>query len=115
MLIAETLPPAFRTHAFSLRSAAWNIGFAGASFVAGRIIVGAGYAPAFVTYSAFCTLAIAYFSLPFRHHPIAHACIRPGVPMSQQLRSLEPSASRQTFGQFVDQEPRDFEARRRCR
>ena len=86
MLIAETLPPAFRTHAFSLRSAAWNIGFAGASFVAGRIIVEAGYAPAFVAYSAFCTLAVAYFSLRFRHHPAAHARIRPGLLIKQRPR-----------------------------
>ncbi len=86
MLIAETLPPAPRAHAFSLRSAAWNIGFAGASFVAGRIIVEAGYAPAFVAYSAFCTLAVAYFSLRFRHHPAAHARVQPGVLIRQRPR-----------------------------
>jgi len=86
MLIAETLPPAARAHAFSLRSAAWNIGFAGASFVAGRIIVQAGYAPAFVAYCAFCTLAVAYFSLRFRHHPAAHAQVGSGLSMSQRPR-----------------------------
>ncbi|GBD21773.1 hypothetical protein HRbin28_02232 [bacterium HR28] len=73
MLVAETLPSRARANAFSFRSAAWNIGFAAASFLGGRLIVTFGYVPVFALYTLFCTAAIAYFVQQFRHHPAAHA------------------------------------------
>ncbi len=73
MLVAETLPSRARANAFSLRSAAWNIGFSAASFLGGHLIVTFGYVPVFVLYALFCTAAIAFFVQQFRHHPAAHA------------------------------------------
>lgn len=65
VLISELLPSAARAQAFSLRSAAWNLGFGLASFLAGRIIVAHGYAPAFLAYAIFCLIAVIFFGHQF--------------------------------------------------
>ncbi|HET8631363.1 MAG TPA: MFS transporter, partial [Thermomicrobiales bacterium] len=68
--IAEILPNRQRATVFSLRSAAWNLTWAGASFIVGRLIVASGgYGVAFVTSCAFAALAVAVFSLYFLRHP----------------------------------------------
>lgn len=68
--IAEILPNRQRATVFSLRSAAWNITWAGASFVVGRLIVATGgYGVAFATSCAFAALSVAVFSLSFLRHP----------------------------------------------
>ncbi len=70
-MVADILPPNARANAFSLRSAAWNLGFALASFVAGPVIVAAGYGPVFLAFVFFSLVSMAIFALNFRGHPAA--------------------------------------------
>lgn len=59
--IAEVLPAEARANAYSLRSAAWNLGYAAASFVGGVVIVRVGYAPTFVCYALTMALSVSLF------------------------------------------------------
>jgi len=68
-MVADILPPKARANAFSSRSAAWNLGFAFASFVAGPVIVAHGYAPVFLTFVVFSVVSMALFAINFRGHP----------------------------------------------
>lgn len=70
-MVADILPPNARANAFSLRSAAWNLGFALASFLAGPVIVASGYGPVFLAFVFFSVLSMAVFALNFRGHPAA--------------------------------------------
>ena len=70
-LIADVLPDTQRANAFGFRSAAWNIGFACSSLLAGYIIVDHGYRPVFVSYAFFCTLAVIYTAVALSEHPAA--------------------------------------------
>ncbi len=70
-MVADILPASARANAFSLRSAAWNLGFALASFVAGPVIVAAGYGPVFLAFVFFSLLSMLIFALNFRGHPAA--------------------------------------------
>jgi predicted MFS family arabinose efflux permease len=70
-LIAELLPDTQRAHAFGFRSAAWNVGFACASLLAGYSIVRYGYGPVFASYVLFCTLAVVYTASALSDHPAA--------------------------------------------
>jgi MFS family permease len=52
-----------------LRSAAWNLGYALASLVAGFLIVHYGYAVTFVDFVVFSILAMAVFFGYYSRHP----------------------------------------------
>lgn len=67
--IGELLPPRARAGIYGLRSTAWNIGFAIASFAAGRIIVESGYEWTFVSMVVFTALAAIVFYGYYRRHP----------------------------------------------
>jgi MFS family permease len=71
--IGEILPPRARAGAYGLRSAAWNVGFAGASLIGGWIIVRAGYEWTFVSFIFFATLSMLFFSIYFGRHPMVRA------------------------------------------
>jgi MFS family permease len=60
--VGGLLPPAARSHAFGLRSASWNFGYALAAFVSGQVIASTGsYAPAYIALAVFCTLSVAVY------------------------------------------------------
>ncbi len=67
--IAEVLPPRARSRVYGLRSAAWNLGFSGASLVAGFLIVHVGYRVTFVDLIVFTGLAMALFVGYYSRHP----------------------------------------------
>lgn len=68
--IGELLPPRVRSGIYGLRSAAWNLGFAAASFVAGKIIVTSGYASTFAAIIISTTVAAILFFGYYRRHPL---------------------------------------------
>jgi len=53
-----------------MRSAAWNLGFAVASFIAGKIIVTAGYASTFAAIIISTSVAALLFFGYYRRHPL---------------------------------------------
>ena len=67
--IAEVLPPRARSRVYGLRSAAWNLGYALASLVAGFLIVHYGYAVTFADFVAFSIFAMAVFFGYYSRHP----------------------------------------------
>ncbi len=67
--ISDVLPPKARANAFSLRSAAWNLGYAMSSLVAGEVIVGRGYQLTFVVYAVTIVLASVLNGVYFWKHP----------------------------------------------
>lgn len=75
----EILPARLRATVFGWRSASWNMGFAIASVIGGRVIVARGYDAAFAAMAVFSLLSIALFAFHFRRHPrvrsgeVAHA------------------------------------------
>ena len=68
--IGELLPPRVRAGIYGLRAAAWNVGFAIASFAAGRIIVSMGYDLTFVAIITSTTVAALLFFGYYRRHPL---------------------------------------------
>ncbi len=87
--IAEVLPARARAGVFGLRSAAWNIGFAGASLVGGRLIVESGYDLTFASLIVFSTLAAVIVVGYFARHPR----IRTGQIPSALPRGQRPVAA----------------------
>jgi MFS family permease len=71
--IGDVLPPKARSSVFALRSAAWNLGFAGASYLAGKIIVHSGYEWTFVSLLVFTLLSAALFVGYYGRHPAVRA------------------------------------------
>jgi MFS family permease len=71
--IGELLPPRARAGIYGLRSTAWNVGMAAASFAAGRIIVESGYEWTFVSMVVFTSLAALVFFVYYRRHPLVVA------------------------------------------
>jgi predicted MFS family arabinose efflux permease len=67
--IAEVLPPRARSQVFGLRSAAWNLGYSGASLIAGILIVRVGYEITFVDLIVFSGVAMAIFVGYYSRHP----------------------------------------------
>ena len=60
------VPPQARAHAFGLRSASWNFGYAFAAFFSGQIIARTGsYTPAYISLAVFCTLSVAVYVVAF--------------------------------------------------
>lgn len=64
--ISEMLPPRARAGIFGIRSSVWNLGYAGATYVGGILIVRHGYNPGMVVFAIFSILSAvvfyAYFS-----------------------------------------------------
>jgi MFS family permease len=71
--IGDILPPEARSSVFALRSAAWNLGFAGASYLAGNIIVRSGYELTFFSLSVFTLLSALLFVGYYGRHPAVRA------------------------------------------
>jgi MFS family permease len=71
--ISEVLPPSARAGVFGLRSAAWNLAWAGASLVGGNVIVRAGYAPSFVVLIVATAGTMALFVAYYANHPRVRA------------------------------------------
>jgi MFS family permease len=64
--VGGLLPPTARAHAFGLRSAAWNLGYALAAFVSGIVIARTGsYTPAYVALGVFCTLSVLVYVVAY--------------------------------------------------
>lgn len=60
------VPPQARAHAFGLRSASWNFGYAFAAFTSGQIIARTGsYTPAYLSLTIFCILSVAVYVVAF--------------------------------------------------
>jgi MFS family permease len=69
-LIAEVLPNRQRAIVFSYRSASWNLSWAVASFIIGKlIVVTSSYNVAFLASSVFACLSIGLFSVYLARHP----------------------------------------------
>ncbi len=67
--ISDVLPPKARANAFSLRSAAWNLGYALSSLGAGVVIVHGGYRYTFVLYALTIVAASILNGSYFWRHP----------------------------------------------
>lgn len=64
--VGGLIPPHGRAHAFGLRLAAWNIGFAFAAFVSGQIIASTGsYTPAYIAVAVFSVLSVAVYVVAY--------------------------------------------------
>ncbi len=66
--ISEILPSRARANAFSLRSGAWNFGYALASLVAGEVIVTSGYRWPFLAFALFSVVSILVYVGYFRRY-----------------------------------------------
>jgi MFS family permease len=87
--ISEVLPSSARAGVFGLRSAAWNLGWAGASFVGGAIIVRAGYAPTFVVLILATVGSMALFVAYYARHPRVRAGDLPSALPRRPVRVAE--------------------------
>ena len=64
--VGGLLPPAARAHAFGLRSASWNLGYALAAFVSGVAIARTGsYLPAYLAMGLFSTLSVMVYVVAY--------------------------------------------------
>jgi MFS family permease len=68
--ISDVLPPRARANAFSLRSGAWNLGYALASVLAGEVIVADGYRLTFIVYGVTMAIATLTYVAYFWGHPV---------------------------------------------
>lgn len=60
--VGRLLPAPARAHAFGLRSASWNFGFAVAALISGWLISSTGsYTPAYISVGIFCTLSVLVY------------------------------------------------------
>jgi MFS family permease len=67
--IAEVLPPKARASVYGLRSAAWNLAWAGASLLGGAIIVRQGYGLPFAVLVISTLVSMALFFGYYARHP----------------------------------------------
>lgn len=86
--ISDVLPPKARANAFSLRSAAWNLGYALSSVVAGLVIVSIGYRPTFALYAFTIVAASILNGFYFWKHP-AHR--RSGKKRAKNAVTISPT------------------------
>src|SRR5262249_4226694 len=91
--IGELLPPRARAGIYGLRSTAWNVGFALASFAAGRIIVASGYHWTFVSIVVFTSLAAVIFFAYYRRHPqVVSGKIPSALPRRSRITAVASRA-----------------------
>ena len=87
--VGGLLPPAARAHAFGMRSASWNIGFAVAAFISGQIIARTGsYTPAYISVAIFCSLSVAVYV-------VAYGTRIPGEDEAESTPSSQPIAAKE--------------------
>jgi MFS family permease len=67
--VADLLPSRARAFAYSLRSGAWNLGFAVSSLVAGQLIVSRGYSFSVLAYATFSSVSALTFVGYYARHP----------------------------------------------
>jgi len=91
--IAEVLPPRARTRVYGLRSAAWNLGYSGASLVAGLLIVRVGYEVTFLDLIVFTALAMAIFVGYYSRHPRVQSGELSGALPRWRRREFEARAN----------------------
>ena len=64
--VGGLIPPQGRAHAFGMRLAAWNIGFAVAASISGWIIASTGsYTPAYIAVAIFSVLSVAVYVVAY--------------------------------------------------
>lgn len=69
--VGGLLPSPARAHAFGLRSASWNIGYAVAAFISGQVIAGTGsYTPAYIALGVFCLLSVMTYVVAYGSRPV---------------------------------------------
>ncbi|MBX3071926.1 MAG: MFS transporter [Thermomicrobiales bacterium] len=91
--ISEILPPRARSGVFGWRSAAWNGGFALASYLGGRIIVNRGYDPTFVSLVIFTAISVGLFWVYYSRHPaVTSGAVPSALPQSRRGAIAETSA-----------------------
>lgn len=85
--VGGLLPPPARAHAFGLRSASWNFGFAVAALISGWVIATTGsYTPAYVAVGVFCTVSVLVYVVSYGWRGVE----RPAGPEADANR-LAPS------------------------
>lgn len=89
--IGEVLPPRARAGIYGMRSTAWNIGIAAASFVGGRIIVQSGYHWTFVGIIISTAIAALMFYGYFQRHPRVQSGAIPSA-LPHRTPRAEPTA-----------------------
>ncbi|MGH2614286.1 MAG: MFS transporter [Thermomicrobiales bacterium] len=92
--IAEVLPPRARSRVYGLRSAAWNLGYSGASLLAGFLIVNVGYEVTFLDMIVFTLLSMAIFVGYYARHPRVRSGELSGA-LPQWRRSPIPPVSQE--------------------
>jgi MFS family permease len=104
--IGELLPPRARAGIYGLRSTAWNVGFAAASFAAGRIIVESGYHWTFVSMVVFTALAAVVFFIYYRRHPeVVAGRIPSALPRRSRVAGMAARAAGSVETDRSDTEP----------
>ena len=89
--IAEVLPPKARASVYGLRSAAWNLTWAGASFAGGEIIVRRGYGIPFALLVVTTVLSMGLFVGYYGRHPRVRSGDLPSaLPRSRRSYSQRP-------------------------
>jgi MFS family permease len=64
--VGSLLPPTARAHAFGLRSASWNFGYAISALIGGWVIARTGsYVPAYLAMTVFCTASVMVYVVAF--------------------------------------------------
>lgn len=91
--IAEVLPPKARASVYGLRSAAWNLAWAGASLLGGEIIVRRGYSIPFALLVVTTIISMGLFVGYYGRHPRVR---------SGDLPSALPR-SRRSYGSSADE------------
>jgi len=93
--VGGLLPPQARAHAFGLRSAAWNIGYAFAAFVSGVVIARTGsYTPAYVALGVFCTLSVLVYVIAYgKRIPPSYGAAAAPKPDVEQVGLAPASAA----------------------
>jgi MFS family permease len=104
--IGELLPPRARAGIYGLRSTAWNVGFAIASFAAGRIIVASGYHWTFLSIVVFTSLAAVIFFAYYRRHPqVVAGKIPSALPRRPRVAAMAARATNAVTPDRTDPEP----------
>ena len=88
--VGGLLPPQARAHAFGLRSAAWNMGYAFAAFISGIVIARTGsYTPAYIALAIFCTLSVLVYVVVYGPRtPVAPGIQATPLPETDAERTL---------------------------
>jgi predicted MFS family arabinose efflux permease len=90
--VGGLLPPAARAHAFGMRSASWNIGYAFAAFISGQVIARTGsYTPAYISLAIFCVLSVGVYVVAYGSRIPAD---EPAEPKSATVSEVLPRSEK---------------------